>query len=70
MTSDELTDLRAIAAAVHRIEEKQQQDSHRLDTLERFADKADGAITLAKWALGFVGAGGISMLIFALSKGG
>ena len=68
MTVDELTDLRSIAAAVHRIEEKQQQDSVRLDRLEKFADRADGALTLGKFALSLVGIGGVAALLAALAQ--
>lgn len=69
MTADELNDLRNIAATVRRIEAKQDADSQRLDKLERFADRAEGAITLAKFTLSLLGIGGIGIIIAAVSRG-
>ena len=69
MTADELNDLRNIAATVRRIEAKQDADSQRLDKLEHFADRAEGAITLAKFTLSLLGIGGIGIIIAAVSRG-
>ena len=69
MTVDELTTLASIAAAVRRIEDKQRMDSDRLDRLERFADRAEGAITLAKFTLSILGIGGVGIIIAAISRG-
>lgn len=69
MTSDELTDLRNIASAVQRIERRQETADARLDKLERFADRAEGAITLAKFTLSLLGIGGIGIIIAAVSRG-
>ena len=70
MTADELNDLRNIAATVRRIEARQDADSQRLDKLERFADRAEGAITLAKFVLSFLGLGGVAVIITVVSRGG
>jgi len=59
--------LSSIAAAVRRIEDKQSKQDDRLDKLERFADRAEGAITLARWTFSFLGIGGVGLLILAAS---
>lgn len=80
MTEAELQDVRAIAASVNRIESKvdenrRVQDAHndrlsrRLDELEKFADRASGALTLAKVVLSFLGVGGVAAVFAILSRG-
>lgn len=70
MTGDELQDLRNISATVRRIEARQDVDSQRLDKLERFADRAEGAITLAKFVLSFLGLGGVAAVVAVVARGG
>lgn len=70
MTADELNDLRSIAASVHRIESRQDADSQRLDKLERFADRAEGALTLVKFVMSFLGLGGVAAFIVVVTRGG
>lgn len=70
MTADELNDLRSIAESVRRIERKVDDQGVRVDRLEKFADRAEGAITLAKFTLSFLGLGGIAAVIAVLSRGG
>lgn len=69
MTSDELTDIRAIADAVRRIERKVDEQAARTDKLERFADRAEGALTLARFTLSLLGIGGIALVVAALAQG-
>lgn len=69
MTGEELQDLRTIAAAVRRIEAKVDAQGERIDRLERFADKAEGALTFIKWLSGFIGIGGAAVIIAALANG-
>lgn len=66
MTADELKTLDGIAAAIHRIEVRQESDGLRLDRLDKLADRVEGALTFAKWLTGFVGLGGIVALLFAV----
>lgn len=40
----------------------------RLDALESFADKAAGAITLAKFAISVLGIGGMAAIIAVLAR--
>lgn len=61
MTADELDNLAKIAAAVSRIED-------RMDKVERWMDRIDGAITLSKWVLSFIGASGVAALVIALAR--
>jgi hypothetical protein len=61
MTVDELNDLQKIAASVARIEE-------RMDKVERWMDRMDGAFTLTKWVLSFIGASGVAALVVALAR--
>ena len=68
MTSDELKTLDGIAAAIHRIEVRQESDGSRLDRLDKLADRVEGALVFGKWLTGFVGIGGIVTLIYALSQ--
>lgn len=68
MTADEMVDLRSIAATVKRIEETQRADTIRLDKLERFADRAEGALTISKYALSLLGVGGIALIISSLAN--
>lgn len=70
MTADELNDLRSIAASVRRIESRQDADSQRLDKLERFADRAEGALTLVKFVMSFLGLGGVAAFIVVVTRGG
>jgi Flp pilus assembly protein TadB len=70
MTADELNDLRNIAASVRRIESRQDADSQRLDKLERFADRAEGALTLVKFVMSFLGLGGVAAFIVVVTRGG
>lgn len=70
MTIDESNDLRNISATVRRIEARQDVDSQRLDKLERFADRAEGAITLAKFVLSFLGLGGVAAVVAVVARGG
>lgn len=69
MTADELNDLRSIAASVRRIESRQDADSQRLDKLERFADRAEGALTLVKFVMSFLGLGGVAAFIVVVTRG-
>jgi len=69
MTADELNDLRSIAASVRRIETRQDADSQRLDKLERFADRAEGALTLVKFVMSFLGLGGVAAFIVVVTRG-
>lgn len=76
MTTEELRDLRSIAAAVQGIADQQREDQvwkqqmgDRMSKVERFVDRVDGALTLAKVALSFVGLGGVALFIAAISKG-
>lgn len=61
MTADELTDLAKIAAAVSRIED-------RMDKVERWMDRIDGALTVGKWVVGLFGASGIAAVVWALAQ--
>lgn len=70
MTADQLNDLRNIAASVRRIESRQDADSQRLDKLERFADRAEGALTLVKFVMSFLGLGGVAAFIVVVTRGG
>lgn len=69
MTSDELNDLRSMADSMRRIERKVDEQAVRVDRLEKFADRAEGAITLAKWAFSFLGIGGVAAVIAVLTRG-
>ena len=69
MSEDELTDIRTIARAVARIETKVDAQGARVDKLERFADRAEGALTLARFTLSILGIGGIALIVAALSQG-
>lgn len=73
--TDPPSDLANIAASVKRIEEtttRQGDDmrrfADRLDKLERFADKAEGALTIAKFTLSLLGIGGIAAIVAAVSN--
>lgn len=70
MTADELTDLRSIAAAVHRIELVVERQAGQIDALQGFADKAQGALTLAKVVLSLLGFSGIAWLFATLAQRG
>jgi len=59
-----------IAATVRRIESAQSRTDDRLDKLERFADRAEGAITLAKFTLSILGIGGVAAIVASISRGG
>lgn len=69
MTADEPTDIRSIADAVRRIERKVDDQAARTDRLEKFADRAEGALTLARFTLSVLGIGGIALIVAALSQG-
>lgn len=69
MTADELNDLRSMADSMRRIERKVDEQAVRVDRLEKFADRAEGAITLAKWAFSFLGIGGVAAVIAVLTRG-
>lgn len=80
MTGEELTDIRQIAAAAIRIERKvdeqritadarNHETNQRLDKLERFADRAEGALTLVKFVASFLGLGGVAALLAVMSRG-
>jgi hypothetical protein len=81
MTGEELTDIRAIASAAIRIERKvddqrvqaelrDRETNARLDKLERFADRAEGAITALKFIASFLGIGGVAAIVAVVSRGG
>lgn len=59
-----------IDANVRRIDEKMSRQDDRLDKLERFADRAEGALTLVKFVSSLLGVGGIAALIAWFSRGG
>ena len=67
MTEEELTTLSSIAAAVRRIETKVDAHDMQLKELQQTADRAVGAISLAKWAFGFLGAAGVGAVLYFLS---
>ena len=62
--------LSSISAAVRRIETKQTKQDERLVKLERFADRAEGAITLSKFVLSILGIGGVAAIVASISRGG
>lgn len=68
MTTEELVDLRAIVASVRRIETVLEEHGGRLDKIERTADRAEGALTLLRWFLGFVGVSGVATIIAIFSR--
>jgi hypothetical protein len=72
MDEGELSDIKGIARAVNRLDAKvsrlDDQMQQRMDKLERIADTAMGAINLAKWFLGFVGAAGVATMLYVLSQ--
>lgn len=70
MTSDELDTLAGIAAAVRRVEATLAEHGTRLAALERSATRMDGALTFGKWLLGLVGFGGITLIVWAMARGG
>ena len=69
MTTDEMIDIRAMAESLRRIERKVDEQAARTDRLEKFADQAQGALTLAKFTLSLLGIGGVALVIAALSQG-
>lgn len=79
MTADELVDIRAMAESLRRIERKvddqavrssrfEETQTQRTDKLERAMDRIDGALTVTKWALSFLGASGVVALVLALGS--
>lgn len=40
----------------------------RLDRLEKFADRAEGAITFGKWVLSFLGMSGVGLLLAVFAQ--
>ena len=69
MTVDELDTLAGIASAVRRIESTLAKQDERLLTLEKSATRIDGALTFGKWLLGFVGLGGVTLIVWAMAHG-
>ena len=69
MTGDEQIDIRAMAESLHRIERKVDEQAARTDRLEKFADRAEGALTLARFTLSLLGIGGIALVVAALAQG-
>ena len=67
MTTQETID--HIAGAVRRIEDSQRQMGDRLDKLERFADRAEGALTLVKFVSSLLGIGGLAAIVALFAKG-
>lgn len=75
MTTDDLVDLASISRAVRSIDEnvrridaKLARQDERVDKLERVSDQALAVLTFMKWALGFVGFGGVSLIVWAISQ--
>jgi hypothetical protein len=76
MTIDEQIDIRAMAEGMRRIERKVDDvqrkvddQAVRTDRLEKFADRAEGALTLARFTLSLLGIGGIALVVAALAQG-
>ncbi len=67
MTTQETID--TIAGAVRRIEDSQRSMGDRLDKLERFADRAEGALTLVKFVSSLLGIGGLAAIVALFAKG-
>lgn len=61
-------DLGTVKAAVTRIETRLDGLGERLDKLERFADKAEGALTLTKFVVSLLGLSGIGTLLVLLAR--
>jgi len=70
MTTDELVDIRWIAAAVARIESEQQRQSERLAKVEQSVERWSGALRLAQVALTIFGFGGITAVVYVMSARG
>lgn len=69
MTGDEQIDIRAMADSLRRIERKVDEQAVRTDRLEKFADRAEGALTLARFTLSLLGIGGVALVVAALAQG-
>jgi len=61
--------LDGLVASVRRIEDNQNRMGDRLDKLERFADRAEGALTLVKFVSSLLGIGGLAAIIALFAKG-
>ena len=57
-----------IVATLNRIERKQDAQGDRLDKLERFADRTEGALTLVKFVASFLGLGGVATILVVLAQ--
>jgi hypothetical protein len=73
MTTDELTDIRSIAAAVGRIEQRMDRQEQReterdkrINLLEKVSDQTMAVLTFVKWLLSFIGIGGLALVVAAL----
>ena len=70
MTEQDLQDLHSIARAVHRLEQAVVRQDAQLERLERFADRAEGAMTVIKLGVSLLGVGGIATIIAVFARSG
>lgn len=70
-------DISSVARAVARLEqviEKQdarlREQDGQLDRLERYADRAEGAMTIVKFGISLLGIGGVAAILAFFAKGG